>query len=104
MIHKLKCWPEFFQPTIDGFKNFEIRENDRKFKVNDLLLLEEWKPQGYDPDCEVHHYIMPDGKCTCGKIGKYTGRKYKVRITYITDFCQENTYVVMAIKPFNLKR
>ena len=44
MVHRLKTWPEFFQPVVDGVKTFEVRNDDRGFNVGDQLLLAEWDP------------------------------------------------------------
>jgi hypothetical protein len=65
----LKCWPQFFQEVVDGKKRFEFRQDERRFRVGELLMLQEWKPQclGGIPD---------------PKEGYYTGREYKVRVTY----------------------
>ena len=38
-IHKLKTDPEVFQAIVDGRRTFEIRFNDRNFKVGDELVL-----------------------------------------------------------------
>ena len=47
-IHSLKCLPEYFDATADGRKNFEVRINDRYFKVGDILKLERWsQTKGY---------------------------------------------------------
>ena len=62
-IHELKCWPEFFAPIHDGTKPFDLRKNDRRFKVGDKLHLRE-----YD-----------DRKNT------YTGREVHRRITYMLE-------------------
>lgn len=62
-IHELKCWPDFFTPIADGSKTFDLRYNDRRFKVGDKLHLRE-----YD-----------DRK------GTYTGREVTRRITYILE-------------------
>lgn len=45
MTHALKTWPEYFQAVVKGEKTFEIRRNDRPFKVGDKLLLQEWDPK-----------------------------------------------------------
>ena len=43
-IHELKCWPEFFLPLKERTKEFELRKNDRDYKVGDYLLLREFDP------------------------------------------------------------
>jgi len=58
-IHKLKTWPIFFEAVMNGTKTFELRKNERNFKVGDRLDLME-----YDPDAEnytgkhCHRYII----------------------------------------------
>lgn len=49
-IHKLKTRPVFFAAIADGSKTFEIRKNDRGFKVGDALVL-----QCYDPDSKTYN-------------------------------------------------
>ncbi len=61
MIHALKTLPEYFEAVRKGDKTFELRKNDRNFKVGDYLALNEW-----------------DGK-------KYTGRALLAKITYMLD-------------------
>lgn len=48
-IHRLKTWPEPFEGLCRGVKTFEIRKDDREYKVGDFLVLDEWDPatQGY---------------------------------------------------------
>lgn len=41
--HTLKTDPECFAATVAGIKPFEIRKNDRDFKVGDELTLSETK-------------------------------------------------------------
>jgi len=48
-IHILKTWPESYQSIKKGFKTFEVRKNDRDFKLNDVLILQE-----YDPNMELY--------------------------------------------------
>ncbi len=76
VIHYLKCWPEYFREVSMGRKTFEIRRNDRDFKVGELLCCVE-----YDPQTE-----------------RYSGFKYYFVITYITDFNQKPGFVVMGIR------
>ena len=61
MIHALKTLPEYFEAVRKGDKTFELRENDRDFRVGDYLALNEW-----------------DGE-------KYTGRALLAKITYMLD-------------------
>jgi hypothetical protein len=64
VVHRLKSWPEFFEPIRCGIKKHDLRRaDDRVFKTGDKVLLEE-----YDPETK-----------------SYTGRNLLVRITYITS-------------------
>jgi hypothetical protein len=79
MTHELKCWPEFFSAVQRWDKVFEIRHNDRDFKVGDLLWLREWNPQTKE----------------------YTGASVNRSISYITDFPNglRDGYICMGLKP-----
>lgn len=66
MTHALKTWPSFFKEIINGVKTFEIRKNDRDFKIGDRLLLQEYDPEnksytGKDWDGEIV-YVFSDEK------------------------------------------
>lgn len=82
MIHELKTEQPFFDEIFKGTKTFEIRENDRDFKVGDVLVLQE-----YDPDYTPTH----------ARDSRYSGREVKAAVTYITDFALKEGYVCMAI-------
>ncbi len=43
MIHRLKISPKYLNDILDGSKKFELRKDDRNFKVGDVLKLKEWK-------------------------------------------------------------
>jgi hypothetical protein len=43
--HHLKCWPDRFQMIVDGTKPYEVREDDRGYRMGDLLVLSEWEPK-----------------------------------------------------------
>jgi ASC-1-like (ASCH) protein len=78
MTHELKCWPEYFGAVWCGKKNFEVRKNDRGYRVGDELILREWNPN----------------------IESYTGRMLRMEVTYILDdpaFVKEG-YVIMGIQ------
>ena len=47
MIHRLKTFPQYYQPIIEGRKPFEIRRNDRNFQTNDNVILNEWNGEEY---------------------------------------------------------
>lgn len=49
--HTLKILPPYFYAQIKGFKKFEIRKNDREFKVLDKIKLVEING-GLMKDCE----------------------------------------------------
>ncbi len=49
MHHDLKTWPEHFDNVVKKVKTFEIRKNDRNYKVGDTALLKR-----YDPDKKVY--------------------------------------------------
>jgi hypothetical protein len=75
--HELKCWPIYFSETWDLKKPFEIRKNDRNFKVGDLVLLREYEFQ----------------------FQKYTNRSILAEIMYILrDMFLEPGFVVFTTK------
>ncbi|MDK1004046.1 ASCH/PUA domain-containing protein [Bacillus subtilis] len=73
--HILKILPEYFDAVCSGKKSFEIRKNDRNYRVGDELIL-----------CEY----VPDR-------GGFTGREVEKEVVYITDYAQKENYIVMAI-------
>lgn len=42
--HELKTWPEPFMDVALGRKTFEVRKNDRDYRVGDTLKLQEYSP------------------------------------------------------------
>lgn len=76
--HTLKCWPDAFQAIMDDRKRFEVRCDDRGYKVGDELLLCEWDPRGK---------------------GMFTGREQRCKVTYVLkgEFGVHRDYVVMSI-------
>ena len=43
--HKLKILPNYFNAVKEREKTFEVRKNDRDYKVNDIIKLEEYVPE-----------------------------------------------------------
>ena len=64
--HDLKILPQYFEDVMCGRKKFEIRKNDRDYKVGDIFILREWGPER-----------------------GYTGRSFIRSIIYILDSCPE---------------
>lgn len=64
--HDLKILPEYFEAVVSGKKKFELRKNDRNYKVGDIFILREWMPEK-----------------------GYTGRDYIQSIEYILKDCPE---------------
>lgn len=62
-MHELKTWPPYFEAIEQGIKTFELRRDDRGFKVGDWLNLREWDPM----------------------TSTYTGRDHQVQILYMID-------------------
>ena len=65
--HRLKTWPQYFDEVYACTKTFEIRKNDRDYKVGDELVLERYDPvNGYDkPVMEITKtvtYILHGGQ------------------------------------------
>ena len=82
--HELKTWPEYFNELLSGNKTFEVRKNDRDFKIGDILLLNEYDPEN----------------------NKYTGRQTGFTISYILNggnFGIEKEFCVLGIKPIKCK-
>lgn len=92
MIHDLKTWPEYFEAIKNGSKNFELRYNDRGFKIGDFLCLKEWVQYDVFSSYDAHDPKEDDGHYTCNEI--------MVRITYILEggkFGLQNNWCVMSI-------
>jgi len=66
--HHVKCWTQYFNDVDRGEKRFDLRKNDRDYKVDDQITLQEWDPTR----------------------GEYTGRRLTFRICYalrgVTDW------------------
>jgi hypothetical protein len=79
-LHWLKSWPEHFAAAVNGSKKAEMRLNDRRFLVGDILGLEEWDPNEKDN----------------------TGRQFFVRVTHIGEKYAgvvDSDYVLLSFEP-----
>lgn len=90
-IHELKLDTEYFDDVGTGLKTFEIRKNDRGFKVGDVLALSAFKEGNYK------HWVKYIREYESVSI--HEADTIFFDITYITDYEQKDGYVVMGIKP-----
>ena len=77
MTHELKILPDYFAAVVSGEKTFEVRKDDRAFKVGDSLVLKETGGHGL------------------------TGRETKVKVSYILrdpTYCKAG-FCILGIKP-----
>ena len=74
MHHELKSVAPHFEDVRSGKKTFEVRFNDRDYQVDDTILLREWDGQDY------------------------TGRTCPIVVKHMTNFAQQEGYVVMSIE------
>lgn len=75
--HNLKTLPQYFIASKHGLKPFEVRKNDRDFKIGDILHLQEFTPPN-----------------------TYSGREITRIVTYVLDdskYCKDG-YVILGVK------
>lgn len=86
MIHQLKCETQYFEALTSGLKPFEIRKNDRDFRVGDFLALNEII------------FDRIDGEIVC------TGRCCLVKVMYILDHPRylPPGYIAMSTRPCDI--
>lgn len=96
--HALKTWPEYYWPVVSGAKPFEIRQNDRAYKVGEYVELKEWDPAIFDAQMRGKD-LGDQAVVEQATQAAYSGNSELFTITYITDFAQQPGYVVMGIKP-----
>ncbi len=77
--HKLKIKSEHFSAVINKTKTAEIRYNDRNYRVDDILILNE-----------------------IDSLGNFTGNKCSVIVTHVLDDNQylQNGYVMLSFRMF----
>ena len=98
MVHAVKCLPKYFAPLSTGDKTFEVRKNDRPYRVGDYLAVNEFVPESEDPyDNMPETPISTDERRADG--GRYSGKCLIFKITYILEeeeFCK-NGIVILGL-------
>lgn len=86
-FHELKTDPEPFAAQLRGDKNYEVRINDRNFKLGDCLVLRETAESAY---------VMQ----RTGSELVYTGRVLSRTITDVREFpALKDGYVILGTRP-----
>jgi hypothetical protein len=71
-LHELKLAQPYYNQVKNESKRFEVRKNDRDFKISDHLLLREWSEvEGYSGNyliCEVLTILENENYCKRGYI------------------------------------
>ncbi len=79
--HSMKTWARYYDDLASGAKTFELRKNDRGFKIGDTLQLVEW---------------LPDEE-------RYTRRWLYRRVTYVLEnvpeFGLKDGYCILGLEP-----
>lgn len=92
--HNLKTWSCYFTEVLAGNKTFELRKNDRDYKIGNTLNLIE-----VDPDNTSWLYIKE--KQGYQEVPLATGRTCQRIITYILEggqFGLDKDYVILGMK------
>lgn len=81
MTHALKTWKSYFEYQESGDKLFELRKDDRPYKIGDYFLSQEFD----------------------NNKNEYTGKETKYLITYILReaefFGLKSGYCILQLKP-----
>lgn len=108
-VHQLKTWPMYFTALRQGSKTFELRENDRQFKVGDTLQLREFDPcvRCWGTGREWDNGDKIECFCTLTRTpkGRYTGHVLWYTVTYVLakHAGLVEGYVILGIKLLQLR-
>jgi hypothetical protein len=94
--HELKCWPRYFDDLLAGRLTFQIRRDDRGYKVGDVLVLREYRPR---TGLEWAPCDYPDQEKA-----RYSGRQCERVVTHVYDDPYFGSgllrgYVLLSIAP-----
>ena len=70
VTHKVKCWPEFFQPMLNALKRFDLRRDDRpELLPSEIALLPQVPaPQSFNLSDILRHFVRIVKKIMAEKI------------------------------------
>ncbi len=65
-VHELKCQTKYYGAILLSHKTFDVRKNDRNFKVGEYITLKEWDNEkneftGNSLSRRIN-YILPGGQ------------------------------------------
>lgn len=87
-IHRIKIEPSYFSSVKEKIKTFELRKNDRDYKVGDILVLSEYVD-------------IPDSINSISIDSFYTGSEVIARVKYIMDkpvYGLQSEYCIISIE------
>jgi hypothetical protein len=73
-VHRLKSESPYFAELWSGAKTYELRIDDRDYRIGDLLML-----------CEYSNDPSPSAQWPNGKYGRYSGRFIIARVKSMID-------------------
>lgn len=99
--HNLKLDDLFFDDVKSGEKTFEIRNNDRDFRVGDFLVLHR-----SDEGVFAERKLIKDHPSSVWSLhsekliesDEWNSDFITAEVTYITDYKQQEGYVALGIK------
>lgn len=81
-----KILPEYFNDVKSGIKTFEVRKDEDDIQVGDILMLEEWNP---------------DGVLTGGYTGRCIRRRVKYVLRDIPQYGLREGYCIIGLEDIN---
>lgn len=89
-VHHMKVWPHYFDAIILYGKRFEVRKNDRNYKVGDRMVMHVWDPieqayTQYGCTCTIT-YILHGGQL--GIADDYAVLGFKLHAVTHDNLCQ----------------
>lgn len=100
--HALKTVNPEYYAVLAGRKTFELRKNDRNFKVGDRVVLMEWENNQLTRMQKLSNWIAARFPfCVYYPEGNYTGRQITAKISYVLrggKWGLRNGYVILQLE------